>query len=363
MSLDVVKKFYSEGEEYEIVDLLKLCFDEWKLYEDPVSYWKWKWVYTPNGYTIIISKQGDRIVAVTQIMYLETKLGNSIMKTSYSDDLATHPDFRGKGLYKELRDLIDSEEKKKGSKIIFSINTNPITINTNLKRGRVILPHTIEHVALINDTSLHFKKSNIKHDALYSTSFKFLQLLNNITNVFNIKKYERSDSYQIKQITSFDKKYDIFWDKIKEDYKFISIKNSSFLNWRYSDKRGGNNHIYEIVENGAVLGFAVLEVRDRGGYKSGYVLELLSLKNRDDVILNLAQHLKKEMSKLDVNIINFKTTSNKTIKLLEQKGFIKMPFTKEFKAMYKFIDSDIEKEIFLTTKPDEVYWGYGNYFQ
>ena len=57
-------------------------------------------------------------------MYLETKIGSSILKTSYSDDLATHPDYRGKGLYRELRDLIDNEEPKRGSKIIFSIRMN-----------------------------------------------------------------------------------------------------------------------------------------------------------------------------------------------------------------------------------------------
>jgi hypothetical protein len=161
---------------------------------------------------------------------------------------------------------------------------------------------------------------------------------------------------------NFDNKYDIFWDNIKEDYVFIDVKNTSFLNWRYSDKRGGNYHIYEIAVKNNVLGFMVLQIRDDSGYKTGYILELLSLKNREDVIINLVIHLKKEMSKLDINVINFKTTSKKMINLLEQFGFIKIPITKEYHAMYAFIDSDAEKQIFLTTKPEEVYWGYGNYF-
>jgi N-acetylglutamate synthase-like GNAT family acetyltransferase len=362
MSSEVLKKFYSEGDEYDIINLLKLCFDEWKRNKDPLNYWKWKWIDAPGGFNIIVSKQNEKIVAVTHIIYLENKIGDSILKTSYSDDLATHPDFRGKGLYKELRDLIDNEEPKKGSKIIFSVNTNPITIKTNLKRGRSILPHKIEHMVLINNPSLHFKKINIKYNFLYSTSFKFLKLLNNLSNIFKSVKYGNNNAYQIKQITNFDNKYDIFWDNIKKDYLIISVKNSRFLNWRYSDKRGGDYRIYEIFEKNNVLGFTVLEIRDNNGYKTGYILELLSLKNREDVINAVIQHLKNEMLKLDINILNLLTTNKKMIKLLEQFGFIKMPFTKELKAMYKFIDSDTEKQIFLTAQPDEIYWGYGNYF-
>jgi hypothetical protein len=104
----------------------------------------------------------------------------------------------------------------------------------------------------------------------------------------------------------------------------------------------------------------VLEIREKGGYKTGYILELLSLKNREDVIVSLLKNLKN--LNLDINIINLKTTSKKLMRLLEKLGYIKMPFTKEFQAMYKFIDSDKEKQIFLTAKPDEINWGYGDYF-
>ncbi len=353
---------YSEGDEYDIINLLKICFKEWNLYEDPINYWKWKWIDAPGGYNIIFIKQDEKIVAITHIMYLKTKVGNSILKTSYSDDLATHPDYRGKGLYKELRDLIDNEEPSKGSKIIFSINTHPATIYSNLKRGRVVIPYKIEQMTLIKKTYLHFKKLNLNHSTLYSIGFSLFKLLNIIRNIFKGFKHDINNNYRINKITHFDNKYDDFWDIIKEDYLLIGLKNSEFLNWRYSDIRGGNHKIYEISDNDKILGFMILEIRDNNGYKTGYILELLSLKDREDVIIHLLENLKKEMLELEINTINFKTTSKKMIKLLDKFGFIKMPFTKEFQAMYKFIDSDEEKIIFLTAQPDEIYWGYGNYF-
>lgn len=352
--------FYSEGDEHEIVNLLKLCFEEWNRYKDPFNYWKWKWIDSPNGYTIIYIKHDEKIVAITHIMYLETKIGNSLLKTSYSDDLATHPDYRGKGLYKELRDLIDNEEPKRGSEIIFSINTHPATIYSNFKRGRSVIPHKIEQMTLIKNPFLHFKKINLKYSRLYACGFSLYKLLNSICNIFKGFKYD--NIYQITKITHFNKRYDVFWDNIKEDYKVIGVKDSKFLNWRYSDKRGGDHYIYEISEKNNILGLMVMEIRNNNGYKTGYILELLTLKDRIDIMVNLMENLKEEMLKLEINTINFKTTSKMMIRLFKNFGFIRMPFTKEFQAMYKFIDSDKEKLIFLNAEPDEIYWGYGNYF-
>lgn len=353
---------YSEGDEYEIVDLLKLSFNEWNQYKDPLNYWKWKWINAPNGYNIVYIKLDDKIVAITHIMYIETKVGNSILKTSYSDDLATHPDYRGRGLYKKLRDLIDNGEPKKGSKIIFSINTHPATIYSNLKRGRSIIPYKIEQMSLINNPHLHFKKINSNHIIIYSIGFNVIKILNKFINMLQSLKYDSREKYKIIQINKFDHRYDEFWNKIKDNYSLIGVKNSKYLNWRYADERGGVYKIYEISENDNILGFMVLQIRDNDEYKTGYIIELLSLKTRDDVLIDLLDNIKKEMKKIDINTINYKTTSTKMIKLVEKFGFIKMPFTKEFQAMYKFIDSDQEKEIFLKAEPDEIYWGYGDYF-
>lgn len=350
---------YNKGDEYDIVNLLELSFDEWKEHADPLNYWNWKWIDSPNGFNIIYTKLDEKIVAVTHIMYIKLKVGNSILKTSYSDDLATHPDYRGRGLYKDLRDLIDNEEPKKGSKIIYSVNAHPATIYSNLKRGRSVLPHKIEHMVLVKNPYLHFKKLNLKYNIIYSIGFYFLKYMNSLRNLFNGLKYKNNFN-QIKKISDFDERYDVFWEEIKDDFIFINLKNSEFLNWRYGDKRGGNFQIYEVSKNDQVLGFMVLEIRDKGGYKTGYILELLSLKNREDVIVSLLKNLKD--INLNINIINLKTTSKKLMKLLEKFGFIKMPFTKEFQAMYKFIDSDKEKQILLTAKPDEINWGYGDYF-
>jgi hypothetical protein len=69
-----------------------------------------------------------------------------------------------------------------------------------------------------------------------------------------------------------------------------------------------------------------------------------------------------EMRDLGVNILNFKTTSNEVIKLLEGVGFIRMPYTKDFQAMYTFLNADAAKKHFLAAGSDEIYFGYGNYF-
>jgi hypothetical protein len=362
LSVDIIKKFYSEGDEIEIIELLNLCFREWKQYKDPLNYWKWKWLDVPNGATIVIVKKDEKIIAVSHRMYPYVKVGDSELMSGYGDDFATHPDYRVKGLFKELQNFTEAEGEKRGCKLIVSVNSNPITIKNNIKRGRLLLPYKIEHMVLIKDVRLHFQKAGIKHSKIFYLIFSILKILNKISSKFSSFNSNVQDIGVVSRSSHFDDRYDVFWNKIKGSYKLINVKDKQFLNWRYADKRGGNYLIYEVADGSELLGYTILEVRDKEGYKSGNIMELLSLPGREDVLITLINALKAEIPGLGINSLNFKTTSKSASKLLESLGLIRMPYTKDFQAMYGFFESDVEKDAFLSARSDEIYFGYGNYF-
>ena len=57
------------------------------------------------------------------------------------------------------------------------------------------------------------------------------------------------------------------------------------MNWRYTDPRAGRFTIRLAEEGGELLGYAVL----RRSRRNAYIADLLTLPNRDDVLLALIQ--------------------------------------------------------------------------
>lgn len=55
-----------------------------------------------------------------------------------------------------------------------------------------------------------------------------------VMKYFSKEKYYRTnDQYSCETPTSFDQRFDIFWDKISSQFPIIGERNSSYLNWRF----------------------------------------------------------------------------------------------------------------------------------
>jgi hypothetical protein len=79
---------------------------------------------------------------------------------------------------------------------------------------------------------------------------------------------------------SFDARYDGLFEAAAAAFDFIAERGAEFLRWRYDDPRGGRSVAREVVDRGALVGYAV--VRTAGG--RAYLADLLALPDRRDVV-------------------------------------------------------------------------------
>ena len=93
---------YKPGDEKGIIDLLTMAFPFWEKLKSPLDYWKWKYVDPSMGSYIRVAKTEDKVVGVGHAVLLNVKIGGDILIGYMSGDVATHPDFRGRGYTQKL---------------------------------------------------------------------------------------------------------------------------------------------------------------------------------------------------------------------------------------------------------------------
>jgi len=87
---EVSTRQYEDGDDEEIVALLKNSFPYWGERAHALEYWRWRYQRSPLKTHIVVSTVRGRIAGVGHCMQLKIKLGNKIKTSFYDDDYATY---------------------------------------------------------------------------------------------------------------------------------------------------------------------------------------------------------------------------------------------------------------------------------
>lgn len=190
---------YKEGDEDQIIELFDIVFNI-KL---PKERWLWRFRYNPAGKHLVrLMWDGNQLAGHFAACPIIMKVDGKDVKTVHSHSLMTHPDYRGRGIFRDLSysfyDRLENELKYK------SIWGFP---NNNSHYGFV------KRMGWSNLAVLHTMGIDAK----------------------NIKPKNLEFSY--KKIDRFDSSHEKFIDhKISSRAKVYIKKDVSYLNWRFVEK-------------------------------------------------------------------------------------------------------------------------------
>lgn len=348
MSADLQCRFYRDEDVPGIVDVLRLCFDDWAKRENPLDYWNWKYRSTPLGSLVALVKVDDVIAGTGHRLRYTIKVGDHVLRSQHGDDFATHPDFRGRGVFTKVLNLLEDERRKDGRGFIYTITTNPIVVKDNLKRGRFDFPQPLVHMILVN------KAKSGTQAGIY-----LLGGLNRIAGKYSAPPIRHGD-YVIDAVTGFDSSLDAFYERVKGSYDFIVERNREFLNWRYGDRRGGEFLIEQAKRGDDLLGYVVLEKRERDRISEGYVADLLA--EDVDVAASLLKDGLKTLQDLGVGTFHYRAVKNHPyLGIMRRYGFVAAPRMIDMHVLCQF-DEPEEAEPLLQAAPGRLYFNYGDYF-
>lgn len=108
------------ADEHAIIDLLRLSLGEDST-EKSVSFWRWKHVDNPFGPSpVLVADDEGRIAGVRAFMRWEWATNGRVYRALRAVDTATHPDYRGRGVFKKLTLELIRRCKDEGDDFIFN---------------------------------------------------------------------------------------------------------------------------------------------------------------------------------------------------------------------------------------------------
>lgn len=219
-------KFYitlaSTEDEETILELQRLSFPHVK--EKFTHEW-YDWLFNkcPLGYTrtyIIYDKDTGKAVGSNSFRPIRLWFNGKEYNASFSHSTNVHPDYRGYGLFTHLiGDFAPKRER---------IVNVPICVgqpNRNSYPG--------------------FIKGN----------------WNSVCDLVFLAKHDfRNEKHGCIEIDRFDYRVDLFFERLKERFDFIIIKDHEFLNWRTVDKPNTEYTIYVYpITHAAIAGYVILK--------------------------------------------------------------------------------------------------------
>ena len=313
LTQDLIFRSYWPRDEEKIVELLETVFGDWPgfcLNCSPLEHWRWKYLDNPVGQSqIAVCLKNDEMIGCAHLIPLRLKIEDAVYPSCYGTDVAVHPDYRGLGIYNRLNSLRHDLATKAGYLHSFHPTRNPILLRHHRKYWQTF-PHDILNFVKIYDIDRQLEAMPMKNRWMMKFGFLGAHYLNKLRNSLSKYKFEE---YQGKIITTsaFNDKINDFWEATSSQYDFIFERRLRNLNWRYSDSRAGKFIVLQAMGEDNIQGYAVLSInRKIENYPVGFIMDLISLPNRRDVVRALLLNALEEFEKHGVNLVNCLIVNN-----------------------------------------------------
>ena len=328
MSNEIQIGHYHPGDETQIINLLTNVFDGWPNFEiecTPKEYWQWKYHDKPGKSSlIIVAKVNERIVGCGHTIYRNTLVGNNSLVEAFGADLAVDKQYRGKRISSKMSDYKYSLNENRVANFTTSASNIERVTTRSIRQGRSLFPKRIYQYIRLRDPTAFFKHENPETSMAKKIGYRILSRLNKVNSFFVNSKIIGSD-YLIKSTDFFDDRVNTFWNNVKEEFNFIVERNKDILNWRYCDPRGGHFEVF-LAEDmyDQILGYVVLKVRrSYSTFPEGYIVDILTLKERKDVLTNLLSFAVEYFDENGVNMSRvWCVEGNRIESLLRMNGFV-----------------------------------------
>ena len=318
----VIFRKYKEGDEKQIITLLKRVFRE-PVFDDE-KYWNWMYKNNPtNLMKIWLAEDHGKIVGHYALMPVLMKIEDKLQIGTLAINIAIHPEYQGQGIFSTLVKQTYTELAEEGIPITYVFpneRSYPIFIK---KLDCFEIPSLPTLLRPLDLEKLLTRKIHNRYLVKIISSFGLLFLI-----FFRERKYNLAEKIDVVKTSFFDNRIDEFWKDASKGYKIITVRDKKYLTWRYLDNPNYDYTLYLAEKEGSILGYIVLRSRILGeDLKNGVIVDLLTLPNRKDVsftlILKAIEHFKEE--NMDVASCNIQNKFYYNI--LRKTGFIPVPIT------------------------------------
>jgi len=261
-------------------------------YGQRLKLWNWRFDRNPARTdafpSFLVAEEKGRIVGVQGLIPLRVKAGTQQLNASCSCDLAADPAARSAGMKLKLAALA-----RELSPLHLSTSANePANKITLALGGKEVFSGRRKYIKPLKASGLMRRGLEQRGTAggiAATASMAIWKPVDWILAVGRAVKSQRKGTGGIiRDVTFFDGRYDAFWEQLAGEHVVLSVRDSSYLNWRYSGYPFPGIQSFELSLGEQLLGFSVIHRSvDEDGLPFAAILELAGRKVENRVLEHL----------------------------------------------------------------------------
>lgn len=286
------------------------------------EYLKWEYYSNPCGKALIqlaVDINNNNLAGEYVVIPRKIKVQEKELISTLSLNTLTKKEYRGQGVFTGLAEAVYKDCKNQDLAFTYGFP------NQNSYPGFV--------------KKLSFKELGQVPLLLKPLDYKVLieKKVNNLLSKFvpkfnSYKKYKYINSkYKLYDIDATNvKDIDVLWNKIKNNYKVLGVRDSQFIKWRYIDIPLREYKIIAVKKADDILGYIIGNVKDVDGICSGMIVDFVFDHNSPEIGKILLHEMMRYFKNKDVHLAGALMMENSDeYRILKENGFYRCP--KRFK--------------------------------
>lgn len=320
-----------------------------KPYEQRLALWKWRYDGNPARTdafpSFLVAEESGRIVGVHGLIPLRMKAGDKELYISCSCDLAIDAASRSAGMRLKLaalaRDLsplhLSTSANEPACKITVALGGKEVTCC----RRKWIMP--------IKASGLMRRRWAGKGKLAGLLAGASMAIWNPVdwtmAIVRSAKRPTRVAVGDIVDVTIFDGRYDRFWKEQEKERVILVVRDSSYLNWRYSGYPFPGVQSVELSRGKELMGFTVIHLAvDEDRLRFAAILELAGRRGEKGITEHLLGEAIRRATAAGAHYVIARTLLTEEEDALRETGFLARE-THYSPVTYKN-NSDVPNELF-----------------
>lgn len=250
------------------------------------QYFKWKNVSNPQGKSIIkITTSEDKIIGLSCIWKFKMNIMGESIFAGQSVDAMVDSNYRRMGIFENMAMKAIEDMENEGLQLRFNFpNDAAYRASTNKINIKKVCDIP-QYIKILNGREAFSMFSNNKLVKIVGGAI--VDLYGKIrTAAIRINK-----NYIIREIEWFDNSFDLFWDKVKNDYPIAIERSSQYLNWRYLG-RPNKYKVFAAYQNGEIICYIVAATEEKTGKNGeklllGHIADLVCSRDHKNAAIKL----------------------------------------------------------------------------
>jgi GNAT superfamily N-acetyltransferase len=272
----------------DIDDVIRLLSTVFKT-QFTSEWWMWKYKFNPAGCyvdqgDIWVADSNNGIIGYYAVIPEKMKFGSKTITVAQSVDTATHPDYRGLGIFSMLARKVYSEVRDRYH-FLYGF-ANEMAYKGFLRLGWEDIQINSLFKFLNYDRSLRI---SFNRDFLVFSgeiALKSISFVKSSISKFSMRKC-RGTEVEVMNVDQFPDTMNNFWESVRSEYNTVVERQANFLNWRFSKFFGDYRLYIARSTQGEMVGYMVLKKNEIRGAKSLSVIDLHALPDEDRCVLSL----------------------------------------------------------------------------